>query len=359
MLSSHKENFSDLETIEAIAAAWIALRDDSMSIDDEEKYAIWLKADIRHAAAIKRLTLVYTALQDLRNYRPLAQRHPDSDLLLSLKPGTTIFSNTRVRLVLAACIIAAFLSGYTYIKNKPTSHTTYTTTVDGYQVVNLSDGSVIQLNSNSSIVVEYSKLERRITLDKGEASFLVAKNPARPLWVLANGIGIRAVGTAFDVRLTNSNVAVLVTEGKVAVSKLGRQTSLFSGTTDNPKGELLDKNAPLNRTLLIMDQRALFSVQSSQEPNIENLMPKTIHEALAWQSKKLIFVDTPLSEVVNQFNQNNTIQISLSDLSIANIPVGGSFRADNVDAFLRLLESSNNVLVDRKSGAQHIVLRHK
>ena len=342
MLSSHKENFSDLESIEAIAAAWIALRDDSMSIDDEEKYAIWLKADIRHAAAIKRLTLVYTALQDLRNYRPLAQRHPDSDLLLSLKPGTTIFSNTRVRLVLVACIIAAFLSGYTYIKNKPTSHTTYTTTVDGYQVVNLSDGSVIQLNSNSSIVVEYSKLERRITLDKGEASFLVAKNPARPLWVLANGIGIRAVGTAFDVRLTNSNVAVLVTEGKVAVSKLGRHTSLFSGTTDNPKGELLDKNAPLNRTLLI-----------------ENLMPKTIHEALAWQSKKLIFVDTPLSEVVNQFNQNNTIQISLSDLSIANIPVGGSFRADNVDAFLRLLESSNNVLVDRKSGAQHIVLRHK
>ena len=42
MLSSHKENFSDLESIEAIAAAWIALRDDSMSIDDEEKFAIWL-----------------------------------------------------------------------------------------------------------------------------------------------------------------------------------------------------------------------------------------------------------------------------------------------------------------------------
>ena len=55
----------------------------------------------------------------------------------------------------------------------------------------------------------------------GEAYFTVAKNPGRPFVVAAGGVGVRAVGTAFNVRLDSDAVEVLVTEGRVQVSRSG------------------------------------------------------------------------------------------------------------------------------------------
>jgi transmembrane sensor len=56
-----------------------------------------------------------------------------------------------------------------------------------------------------------------VVLERGEAHFQVAKNPARPFVVVARGVEIRAVGTAFSVGLESTRVEVLVTEGQVAV----------------------------------------------------------------------------------------------------------------------------------------------
>ena len=95
------------------------------------------------------------------------------------------------------------------------------TDVGEFRNVLLPDGSVVGLNTNSVVEIVYSAAERRIRLTRGEAFFTVAKNPNRPFWVEADGVSVRAVGTAFDVRDRPDAIEVLVREGKVQVHRAG------------------------------------------------------------------------------------------------------------------------------------------
>src|SRR5581483_9214616 len=95
----------------------------------------------------------------------------------------------------------------------------YTTAAGGYERQTLADGSVVELNGNTQVQVAYSPAERRVRLVQGEAHFTVAKNKRRPFWVEAQGVSVRAVGTAFNVRLDPQRVDVLVTEGRVPVAQ--------------------------------------------------------------------------------------------------------------------------------------------
>src|SRR3546814_19282958 len=58
---------------------------------------------------------------------------------------------------------------------------------------------------------------RRVILRRGEASFEVAHNVQRPFVVSAEGLDVRAVGTAFVVGIEDGGVEVTVAEGVVAV----------------------------------------------------------------------------------------------------------------------------------------------
>jgi transmembrane sensor len=79
----------------------------------------------------------------------------------------------------------------------------------------LPDGSRVELKDGSEVVVQYSASERRVKLTGGEAHFTVWKDKTRPFIVNAAGVEVRAVGTAFNVRLEAKSVEVLVTEGRV------------------------------------------------------------------------------------------------------------------------------------------------
>ena len=94
----------------------------------------------------------------------------------------------------------------------------------------LDDGSVAELNRGAEIEVNYTVAERRVVLRRGEALFTVAKNPARPFVVRAGGVDVRAVGTAFNVKLAGPNLEVLVTEGTVHVSQQTPATSASAPT---------------------------------------------------------------------------------------------------------------------------------
>ena len=77
---------------------------------------------------------------------------------------------------------------------------------------------------------------------------------------------------------------------------------------------------------------------------------------LSWQAPSLFFVETPLADVIEQFNRRNHVQLSLADSDLANLPVGGRFGAGNVEAFVRLLTSNGDIVVERRA-ADRIVLR--
>lgn len=340
---------SDDEAIAARAAAWLAQRDAGLTADEQSDFAAWRAADPRHAAALARLETAWAALAQLRSYRPDARAHPDRDLLAPRRRAPRLaWPHWLAAAGLAAAAVAALLvwSPSLPLPSTPRSPEIYTTTVGGYQRLTLPDGSVVELNDNSEVRVRYTAGERRVQLVGGQAHFTVAKNTERPFVVDTQGVAVRAVGTAFDVRLASDRVEVLVTEGLVRLDRAPADGA----------GPLPPSTASPEPPLLGAGWRAVVPHEGRLAVQLEQLPPERLRESLSWQGPRLVFVETPLAEVVEQFNRRNPVRLSLGDAELAALPVGGSFRAENVESFVRLLASNGDILVERPSPG-HIVLR--
>jgi transmembrane sensor len=96
----------------------------------------------------------------------------------------------------------------------------------------LPDGSVVELKPGARFRVEFAPAMRRVVLEAGEAHFAVRKETARPFVVAAGAVEVRAVGTAFAVDYARRSVAVLVTEGRVAV--VGHADPQSGGAAERP-----------------------------------------------------------------------------------------------------------------------------
>ena len=86
-----------------------------------------------------------------------------------------------------------------------------------------------------------------------------------------------------------------------------------------------------------------------QVPRIERVTTDALRESLAWQGPRLVFADTPLADAIEQFNRRNPVQLELADSELGTLPIGGSFRAENVDAFVRLLTTGGELVAERPS----------
>src|SRR5690606_28245078 len=128
---------------------------------------------------------------------------------------------------------------------------------------------------------------------------------------------VRAVGTAFDVTLAPRGVAVLVTEGQV---QLGATAPTATAAT---------------LPHLVAGQQAVID---GPAVHVTDLSPAQIEAALAWQSFRLEFTAMPLRDVVAELNRYDSRQLVIEDPATAEMTIGGTFRADNVEAFVRLLD---------------------
>jgi transmembrane sensor len=204
----------------------------------------------------------------------------------------------------------------------------------------LADGSVVQLNTDSAISVRFTATERRVELVRGEAHFQVTKNPARPFIVSAGTVAVRAVGTAFDVRMRPEAVEVLVTEGKVRVD-------------DTAKGQsLLPTPAAGETPLLIAGERAFIPVGTPVKlipATVTAVAASEIGQRLAWQARRLEFVATPLSEMVTEFNRYTQHKLVIADARLAQRRFGGTFSAGDNEELVRLLEAEFGVIAEREA----------
>jgi transmembrane sensor len=347
------------EAIEATAAAWLAQRDAGLTSEDAADFARWRAADPRHEAAVRRLNATWGALQRLRDFRPEARAHPDRNLLA--RPASAPVTSFPALAVTAALAASLALVAAWWWWPRPAMVGTepgvqvYSTTIAGYQRVALPDGSVVELNASTELRPAYTPAVRRVRLVRGEAHFTVAKDAARPFVVEAGAVALRAVGTTFNVRMESDKVEVLVTEGRVAVAA---SEDRGLGSDNSPRSAGAEGGA--FQVELGANERMVIPVARIAAPaapaSVEKVTPGIIREALTWQGARLVFADTPLAEVVAQFNRHNLVQLELANADLAALPVGGSFRADNVEAFVRLLTQSGEIAAARPE-TDRIVLR--
>jgi transmembrane sensor len=212
---------------------------------------------------------------------------------------------------------------------------TYSTHVGEIQNVVLEDGSTVALNTNSEVRVHYSSGYRHVDLTRGEALFQVAKNKAKPFDVEAGNTTVRAVGTAFSVRLheagTNERVDVVVSEGRIAINPPSKRTYAAGSVA------------------IVRNGRVDATVVAGED----------ITSRLSWTTGRLMFQGEKLSDVVEEINRYNVRKLQITDPDIAELRIGGTFQATDPDGFARALSATFGIkahLVPKSFGGDMITL---
>jgi transmembrane sensor len=323
-MSTHPHSRQD--PIEEQASAWVARRDRGLTPDEQDKYLQWLAADPRHLEELQRQAAAFQRMMMLSEWQPVSSVEPNPDLFARGRRN-----RWRTVLAIAAAFALVASLGWIALRNR-----SYTVPPSSYLVLNerltLPDGSVAELKEDSHLTVDFRSAERRVRLT-GEALFHVAKNAKRPFIVEAGGVAVRAVGTAFNVRVGEKSVDVLVTEGSVRVHPQGASAALASATEVSPEAA----------TLVGARQRVIVDRSATVPPAAKQITADEIAIELAWKAPRFQFTETPLETAVDEFNRRNSQKIFLKDPSLRSAPIGGTFRADNVEAFVRAVEVTLDV----------------
>ena len=334
------------DAIESAAAEWLVRHDRGLTPAQQDEFLSWLTASAAHRESFERHRSMWGDFNALKQWRPEHGTVPNPDLLARhRRPSAWRWATPAL---LAAAAVALLLVW------PPTTRAPENATVvfeaAAYRQETLPDGSVLDLNRGAHVVVQFSAAERRVLLVQGEAQFAVAKNPARPFVVRAGGVEVRAVGTAFNVKLAGPNLEVLVTEGTVHVSQqavVAPAASAGSAPTA----------APVVLAALTAGQRTVIPVATVIAPPV--VVPASVPEIarlLDWQPHLLDFESAPLAEVVETFNRRNPRRLVIGDEELRALTIVASIRSDNVESFVRLLEGTMGVRAERSSTGE-IVLR--
>jgi ferric-dicitrate binding protein FerR (iron transport regulator) len=72
-------------------------------------------------------------------------------------------------------------------------------------------------------------------------------------------------------------------------------------------------------------------------------------------AQTLEFSNTPLADVLTQFNRQNRQQLTLADPALGTLPISGAFRLSDPAAFIRLLAAAHGLRAEPR-GADELVL---
>ena len=355
----HQPNAAD--PLAVAAGQWLARRDRGLTPAEQDEYLQWLRQNPRHGQALSHLEKTWGALDALTRWRPAHSTIPNPDLLAPRQPPRLYWLATAF-----AAAAALAMTGYFWIsgpaRNQPAAPRREAIIHPRPERQELADGSVVELNQGARIEVHFTPAERRVRLVAGEAHFSVAKNPDRPFFVDTDKVTVRAVGTAFNVTLAQTEVAVLVTAGKVQVLEHAPLDS-----NGPPRFARLIHRRPIvllcgQRTVVRLDTEPALHAASPGPagpgaPVVQDVTPAEIERALSWQGIRLEFVDMPLGDVVAEFNRFNRQHLVVRDGDTAAIIVGGNFRADNVEGFVRLLEVGFGVRAEPQDGGVILLRR--
>lgn len=322
------------------AAAWVIRLERGLTAAEQDQLSEWLAADPRHRGALARMRAHWARLAPLAEWRPEHSAEPNPDLL-----APPAAARRWLRPALAAAAAASLAAAALFLTAPPAA----SPPEPGRVVVReaqatrqmLPDGSLAELNHGAALRLAFTEGERRLELLRGEAHFRVVRDPRRPFVVVAHGREVRALGTAFNVRLEGGRMEVLVTSGSVRLD--GGEAPAAAGTAPGPTLEA--------------GQRAVVALDGgTREARIATLTAGEIERVLAWQHRTLEFTAAPLAEVVAAFNHANELQLVLGDPALAGVQLSASFRSDNVEGFVRLLEVGFRIRAVRR-GDRELVLR--
>ena len=370
------------------ACEWVAkMHDANLSVEQAKQLRQWMAQSQAHKQELKRMAQRWDELNVLTELAvPLVpgaitadkkQRSPNAALgffngLLANATGGL----SRASLLTSAAVVLVLVGlVFTLPNNSMEGSQTYITAIGEQRRITLADKSIVQLNTNSAVVVSYTDSERGIQLQKGEAHFTVSHNPHRPFLVRAGNGLVRAVGTAFSVRLYERSVDVIVTEGRVALNKAdalpvstqrslqhslqksaqqslqqSAQHSLQQSTQSaisEPSTNIKLAQNTAEPAYLDAGQAAIFDTTTHSIELVQGLDRDELDRKLSWRSGLIKFSGDPLEEVVSEISRYTSLTIVILDPELRDLRVGGLFKVGETHKMFEALEVGFGVHAER------------
>lgn len=365
------------------AAHWfVRLKADDLPRATREEYIDWLRDSPTHVAEMIRVAQVHGSLEQFEHWTRIGTEGPDPDgtvvpigpLMKEERAGAG-FSRERARhwkpkLFVLAAAVAGMLVVTSVLVPRIRGQIVDTARGERREVV-LSDGSVVQVDPQTYLRIKFNDDVRQVYLKRGRALFHVAKNRERPFLVQAGDTVVRAVGTAFGVERQREGLVVTVSEGKVAVlapsargighsdtGAAGRNLRLADEkdgpehrTNEDSEGSAQREDDLSGEVLLTANQQ--ITVQRSGSAEVVRRVDSA--RELSWAEGRLIFENDRVSEVIQQFNRYNRVQLQVTDEALATRPISGVFSASDPESFVAFIQTVAPVRVERGDNGDIII----
>jgi len=283
-------------------------------------FEVWRGASAEHAAAFDRVERAHDRAQALGEHAPLLALRQQT-LARTMLAGRPRAPRWRIAaagaLMLAGAPLAAYgIHAWTAPPAPRATFETFRTGIGQQADVTLADGSVVTLDTASTLKVRLGGGVRQVTLG-GQGWFRI-KPGDTPFRISAGGRDFTAREGTFDVRTDADRVRAFAETGHLTLEGDGSSVALAPG-----------------RLLAVRDSDVV--IRSLADPI----------SFTGWRTGLLQFEDTPLAEAVGEFNRYRTQPIRLADDRAGALRVSGAFRTTGAPAFVGALTTGFPVRVKR------------
>jgi len=304
------------QDVQMAASLWVMehVMADGWSEADQSRLDNWLRESPSHRLAYWRANHAWNKTE-----RMVALNHP---VRKKSVPIHRRFRSIIARVSAAAIVLSA--AAFAISHALAPSYTTYATAIGGRKVLALSDGSRIELNTNSKLRVSDARGKRKAILDSGEAYFDIRHNATAPFLIMVREHRIVDAGTRFLVRVDADNVKVSMLEGRVTLSAVKEKPG---SPTELKGGEV--------------------AIATPTTIRVFNPTPQALADTESWRQGHLIFRHVALSEAVAEFNRYNTRCLVVANAGAAKLKIHGTFRTDDVQGFADIVQEVLHLQVSR------------
>tara|TARA_R110000868_G_scaffold123445_1_gene326919 strand:- start:1399 stop:2445 length:1047 start_codon:yes stop_codon:yes gene_type:complete len=329
------KTFSSKENIQQQASMWISRIDRTLTAAEQQELQTWVNSSESHRQILFDMAQTWDDLSILNELSGL--------MPLERIDGQNRYTQThKILWPMAASIGFLMISMLSWLMLNQSPQDTsaelitrLSTAVGEQKPVNLPDGSVVYLNTDSELQIDFNDSRRNIFLVKGEAHFDVAHDETRPFVVSTGHNTVTAVGTAFNVQLVNNErFELLVTEGKVLVKNA--QQNLEAITTSQQGNALQGAG-----TLLSAGQKAVVDQYQAQAIS---LSVEQMQNDLAWRQGIVVFDGEPLAEALSEISRYMPVHFELADDKVKQQRMAGFFKAGDIDGLLAALKNNFNII---------------
>jgi transmembrane sensor len=242
--------------------------------------------------------------------------------------------------VINTIVAAALVSlGWYWIEARTT---VYTTGRGEQRSIVLADGSVVQMNTLSTVAVHLDSSRRRVELRRGEAFFRVAHDSSRPFDVVTHFATVRAVGTEFDVYDRPDITSVTVVEGRVLVDSIINDTEPASASLNEPT--LQSAGRPNHSAASHQAVPVAAGQKITVSPGLEFApVPASANRATAWIERRVVLDNDRVDTAISEFNRYQATQMQVHGSDLAGLRISGVFDVDDPTSFVKYLKEIQRV----------------